>query len=45
MYDAFIFASHVKELINRSASDTKCMHGSSMEVAKWEVRKICSWSF
>jgi len=35
----------MKELINRSASDTKCVHWSSKEVAKWEDKKICSWSF
>jgi len=42
MCDAFIFASYVKELINSSASDTKCMHGSLMEVATSEVIIICS---
>jgi len=33
MYEAFIFASYVKELINRSASDRKYMHRNIMEVA------------
>jgi len=41
MCDAFIFASYVKDLINRSASDTKCVHGNLMEVATGEVRKSC----